>query len=93
MKRSKELYKAIGNLGLNAAVCNKCNGHGKWIFFEKSGHCQNCYGTGIVMNCSYTATSYHDTVKQIKEYIDSGTLHLDEMLKHSHNTTRTEDDQ
>lgn len=88
MKRSTEIRKAIANLGLNAEVCLHCHGHGKWIFFEDSGPCQLCMKTGIVMTVPYTATSYHETVKQINEYIDSGSLYVDEMLKHSNKDER-----
>jgi len=77
MKRSKELYKAIGNLELRVHICKKCNGKGKWIFFKTTGNCQNCYGIGMINGTP-------ELYKQINEYIESGSLHIDEMLKHSH---------
>ena len=77
MKRSTEIYKAIGNLELSslAQVCRACHGKGRWIFFKTTGACQKCFGIGILGNM--------EVVKQINEYIDSGSLHIEEMLKHS----------
>ncbi len=78
MKRKTALFKAIANLSLShvAAVCGKCSGRGKWTFFETTGVCPSCRGTGLI-------GGNKEIHSQINNYIDSGGLDLDEVLKHS----------
>lgn len=63
MKRAKAIYKAIGNLGLNARVCRKCSGTGKWVFFKNTGTCKHCFGLGMT-------DGNPEIYKQITDYIE-----------------------
>lgn len=73
MKRSKEIAKAIKNLGLNISACTECGGTGRWVFFKNSGECGFCYGVGMKGG---TSAIY----KQVNDYI-AYDLYVDEMLR------------
>ncbi len=72
MRRSKQLKKAIENLGSKAIVCHKCSGKGIWVFFDNSGECFYCSGNGMI-NASL------EEYKRINEYLERDFL-FDEML-------------
>ncbi len=76
MRRSKAIEKAVMNLELvKPHPCAACFGKGKWIFFQNTGPCQECHGSGIL-------GATQEQIKQINDYIERD-LDIDELLKYT----------